>query len=403
MGEEVPPHRFDFVRYLQFLEEHRHNFIRLWAWELVDAASDRYPRRRFAAPQPWMRTGPGRDAAGLPRFDLNRHNPAYFDRLYARVAEAQSRGFYVSVMLFEGWGVRFSPGRATHPFARRNNINGIECGNEPASIHTMRDPAINAIQRSYAMRVVKTVNEFDQVIFEIINEGSPETTEWQYGMIQFVKSLERDLPKQHLVGMTFQYPGGKNATLFESDADWISPGPESGGYRADPEPADGSKVIIADTDHLGGSAAGDRRWVWKSFMRGLHTVFMDRYLPPDSVADEPYAKADEVRSAMGQTVGFARRLDLNFLVPSRDAASSGYALVGEDQLIAYLPDAGTLAVDLGRMQGRYRVEWFQPSRDRSFSAGFVAGQREQEFSPPFEDDGVLLLEAAPTEKLPGEG
>jgi len=35
MGETNPPPAFDFNGYLDFLERHHHNFIRLWRWELA--------------------------------------------------------------------------------------------------------------------------------------------------------------------------------------------------------------------------------------------------------------------------------------------------------------------------------------------------------------------------------
>ena len=35
IGASDPPPAFDFTRYLDFLEKHHHNFIRLWRQELV--------------------------------------------------------------------------------------------------------------------------------------------------------------------------------------------------------------------------------------------------------------------------------------------------------------------------------------------------------------------------------
>ena len=50
------------------------------------------------------------------------------------------------------------------------------------------------------------------------------------------------------MGMTFQWKGGSDLTLYKSAADWISPGSHV-------PPSDGTKVIINDTDHAYG--AGD--------------------------------------------------------------------------------------------------------------------------------------------------
>ena len=78
MGASYPPRSFDFDAYLNFLEAHNHNLLRLWSWEVPwrdDAILD--PHMRAASPQRWLRTGPGTDFGGQPRFDLTRLNPNY--------------------------------------------------------------------------------------------------------------------------------------------------------------------------------------------------------------------------------------------------------------------------------------------------------------------------------------
>ena len=83
--------------------------------------------------------------------------------------------------------------------------------------------------------------------------------------------------KQHLVGLTFRYPGGSNDELFQSQADWISPNsiaPDGYNYKTNPPAADGSKVILADTDHTDSQGLGID-WVWKTFTRGLHPLLME--------------------------------------------------------------------------------------------------------------------------------
>ena len=42
------------------------------------------------------------------------------------IEAARRRGIYVSVMLFEGWGLQFAPNAwEYHPFNPQNNVNGI--------------------------------------------------------------------------------------------------------------------------------------------------------------------------------------------------------------------------------------------------------------------------------------
>lgn len=74
MGPADPPAAFDFDAYLKFLEEHGHNFIRLWTWELTKYAYD--GRLTYAQSFPWLRTGPGDARDGKPKFDLSKLDPA---------------------------------------------------------------------------------------------------------------------------------------------------------------------------------------------------------------------------------------------------------------------------------------------------------------------------------------
>ena len=103
-GPSDPPPRFDYNAYLDFLERHGHNFIRLYVWEQA-AWFPRSERKIVIAPLPYLRTGPRDALDGGKRFDLAQFNPEYFRRLRERVDAARARGIYVSVMLFDGWSV----------------------------------------------------------------------------------------------------------------------------------------------------------------------------------------------------------------------------------------------------------------------------------------------------------
>ena len=184
MGRSDPPEAFDFDAYLDVLDRYGHNFIRLWAWDSTtwDTRANGKWSKDFihhAAPSPWARTGPGTALDGKPKFDLKQFNPAYFQRLRERVSAACRRGIYVSVMLFEGWGLMHGNRRRgtkeewawrTHPFHPDNNINGIDAG---GIVHSRANPAVNELQAAYIRKVVDTVNEFDNVLYEVISNDPP--------------------------------------------------------------------------------------------------------------------------------------------------------------------------------------------------------------------------------------
>jgi hypothetical protein len=402
IGPGDPPPRFDFAAYLDFLGRLGHNFIRLWTWEPVTWNTKRNRRDAIhaAAPQPFARTGPGKALDGKPRFDLAKYDREYFDRLRSRVTAAGERGIYVSVMLFEGWAMQFSDGAwEGHPFHPANNVNGVDGDvnhdGKGLEIYTLANRRVTALQEAYVRKVVDTVGDLDNALYEISNENHPPSTEWQYHVIRYIHRYERSKPKQHPVGMTFQYRGGSNRTLFESPADWISPNPE-GGYRDNPPAADGSKVILSDTDHLWG-IGGNQAWVWKSFLRGMNPLFMDPY--DGVVLGERFdPKWEPIRKGLGYTLRFADRMNLAAMTPQNDRASTGYCLAHaaakEAEYLVYLPEGGEVTVDLSATPGRIALEWFNPSEGASKPAGTTEGGKAGTFSAPFPGDAVLRLASA---------
>src|SRR5439155_16875263 len=181
---------------------HGVNSTRLYAWETTNPDDPNPNFRDWTAPHTHLRTGPGMAVDGLPKFDLDVLDESYFVRMRERVRAMQDAGVYVQVMLFEGWSVQRSPGAESHPFAGDNNINGIDPG-DVRRIDTLDDSAITDIQEAYVRKVVDTVNDLDNVLYEIANEAVPDSVSWQYHMIEFVKSYERAKHKQHPVGMTW--------------------------------------------------------------------------------------------------------------------------------------------------------------------------------------------------------
>jgi hypothetical protein len=402
MGPDDPPKPFDFEAYLKWMDRYNHNFFRLWTWELM--AWDTWANERdssrskihYVAPLPYLRTGPGMALDGKPKFDLRQFNPEYFQRLRSRTEAAREHHIYVSVMLFEGWGLQhLEDGWENHPFHPDNNINGIDGDlngdGYGLEVHTLADTSITSIQKNYVRKVIETVNDLDNVLYEISNENHPPSTRWQYHMIDFIHEYEKALPNQHPVGMTFQYKGGNNETLFESPADWISPNPE-GGYRENPPAADGRKVIITDTDHLWG-IGGNQQWVWKSFLRGLNPIFMDPY--DGSVLQRTFNPewVEPVRKSMGYTLTYARRMDLIKMAPENDLASSGYCMAqkGKEYLV-YLPDGNEVSVDLKDASHDLSAEWFNPNTGETIEKGKIKGGQTQLMKSPFgADDAVLYL------------
>jgi hypothetical protein len=404
-GTVDPPPTFNYTAYLDFLDAHHHNFFRLWAWEqakwTVEISSD-----YWITPGPFLRTGPDTALDGKPKFDVSQFNQAYFDRLRSRVQDAGARGIYVSVMLFDGWSVAQKGGIGLnnpwkgHPFNAANNINAIDGDTngdgQGLESQTLGISAVTAIQDAYVRKVIDAVGDLDNVLYEIDNEGDPTSRDWQYHMIQVIRDYEATKPKQHPIGMTAMWPGGSDTDLTASNADWIS----IPGSLESPSTATGSKVLIADTDHICG-ICGSTSWVWKTFAKGLNPILMDGY---DGAAiglgAEDYTASDPVWEDIRKNLGYARdyalRLDLKSAVPHGDLVLSeniGYCLAKPgSQYLVYLPTGGSVTLDLSAVTGSLSVEWLNPATGVITQAGTVAGGSSVTVpAAPFGGASVLFL------------
>jgi hypothetical protein len=427
----TPPEPSDFESYLDFLSEHGHNFIRLWRWEhFRSLLAMMLVKIHFCmTPQPWPRTGPGAATDGKPKFDLSRFDPEYFDRLRGRVIAAGQRGVYVSVMLFDGFGLHLSvpPDNIEgHPFHGANNINGIGIKSIVEYMVLPLDARVQEVQIAYIEKVLDTLHDLPNVLYEVANEspggGAPnpalvkklklaesadelewgDSTAWQYWVIDRVREHEaRKTYPRHPIGMTMQYPvpdtARANDALFESEADWISPGGGASPFDdrtfarqwlEDPPANDGRKVIITDTDHYA-PGKGDALWVWKSFVRGHNPILFDpgiaRGAKPahPSIGMPPYRKFASARYAMGDTRRLAERVHLAAMRPMDDCSSTGYALVNPGVEYVVLQPGKRRSFTVSLTAGTYSVEWYD------------VGGRETERGDPLalETDGPAKLKA----------
>jgi hypothetical protein len=358
-----------------------------------------------AGPQPWLRTGPEAALDGKPKFDLTKFNPEYFERLRTRVRAAGERGIYVSVMLFEGWGMMHGsrgpkpapegwPWRS-HPFHRDNNINGIngdaDGDDRTGEVHTRTFPAVNAIQAAYIRKVVDTLNDLDNVLYEVINEGGQK--EWDWWVIQTVREHERKKPKQHPIGLT-GHGAERIKEMLASAADWVSPG-RLDGYAEDPPAWTGKKVSLLDTDHIWGMG-GDADWVWRAFTRGHNPLFMDQYRGAVFDAPDRHAQWDNLRRALGQTRRLAERVNMAALTPDDALASTTYCLSNPGtEYLVYQPDKGKFTVDLTKTTRAFSVEWLDPITDKTATGEAILGGAVREFTPPAAGPAVLHLRMRP--------
>lgn len=437
------PEQNDYDAYLKLLKDRNHNFIRLWRWEHFKSNAGAADFHLNMSPQPWPRMGEGTAKDGKPKFDLSKFNDDYFERLRERVIAAGKQGMYVAVMLFDGWGLHLSPAPDNiegHPFYAANNINGVNITSILDHQVLPLPKPVQELQEAYMQKVIDTVHDLPNVLYEVSNESSGggkvgqefadalnlselpdwgDSTEWQYWVTDFVKHYEIEKGYEHRpMGMTMQFPVADqtkvNEPLFDSSAEWISPGyddeifahgghpmapgsPQSHWYE-NPPVADGKKVVISDTDHYAPSK-GDAMWAWKSFLRGHNPILMDYGILDVAHPERPLAGApplevyDPARYAMGDTLRFAEQMDLINMKPSDDISSTSYALVnpGKEYLVLQ-PEKTTASFNVTLEPGTYKVGWFDvDTRETKESADCVVKDAGTvTFTAPFTASSAVL-------------
>ena len=131
-------------------------------------------------------------------------------------------------MLFEGFSTQKKMGRVnpwlSDPFQQANNINGINGdpnrngGSE--EFFSLAYPSLLALQEAFARKVVDTLNDLDNVLYEVNGNGLAGSLSWQYHMIDYIKRYQKKPANQQPVGISDFYAGAI-ADVFNSSADWI--------------------------------------------------------------------------------------------------------------------------------------------------------------------------------------
>ena len=366
--------------FLDWMKSQGHNYTRTWSnwWYL------KHKSKKPQKPWPYLRTGPGNANDGLPKFDLSKPNPEYFRLLRFYMQELENRDMYCSILLFGSYNQfrsNFKNNIAWHP---DNNINPETKLLSRNTDFFSTNAGLLALQEAQVKRVIDSLNEFDNFIWEVINEAElPASRNWRVHMMDVIRTYEKTKPQQHLILMG----GGHNEArkiLVDSPADVISPDTYPRGCKSGGPVGYCGKIIINDTDHLWGFSQRSNRiamekWVWQTMCRGNHPLFMDHYDSPKSI-DHAW---DKLRLNLGYTIKYANKIkDLAAMEPSASISSTSYCLcnVGNEYLV-YQPGTEPFTVDM--TSGTYHREWFDPD-DASVSIDTmtVSSDGKKTFSIP---------------------
>ncbi len=205
---------FDYRKYFDTLAADGMMLTRVFSGSYVEPEGAFNIARNTLAPKPerfvspWARSNQPGYANGGNRFDLERWDSSYFDRLKALATDAAAKGVVIEFTLFcpmyedKQWNLS--------PMNGANNVNGV--GNVGRlDVFTLdKSAGLLAVQEALTRKVVTELNPMDNVIFEIMNEpytrGVP--LDWQRRIAEIIIDTERGLPKKHLISQNIANQSG---------------------------------------------------------------------------------------------------------------------------------------------------------------------------------------------------
>lgn len=401
---------FDHAPYLDELGRRRLNLTRTFSGTYREVPGSFHIRDNTLAPRPgryrapWAREG--------EKYDLDRFDPAYFERLRAFVAAAGERGIVVEFVLFCPfyepvlWDV--------NPMNMKNNVNGVGgCPRE--EVYTLKHPELLKRQLAFVDRVVRELNGFDNLYFEICNEPyfGGVTLDWQARVAEAIVDAEKDLPNKHLIAQNIANDKAKvegpNPAVSIFNFHYATP-PVTVGMNYD------LNKPIAD-DETGFRGTGDRAYrteAWEFLLAG-GSVFsnLDYSFTPDH--EDGSAKVEDPTPGGG---GPALRAQLAFLrswlerfdyLRMRPLADDSVAVAAGEvgdarpwclaepgkQYAVYLRGGRGVQLDLKLPDGTYAYGFVDPRDGRSLGGGslVVRSAACRLDVPEFAEDVALAIRA----------
>jgi len=205
---------FDYNRYLDVIQRDGLNLTRV---VLLGFRSHSLPTMEPLAPaaagfmQPWARVaGHGNALDGQPKWDLSVWNESYFTRLRNFAKACSDRGIVVEMSLFNVIYDQYPDYWNNSPFNPSNNVQGHGPASQFDAVRVV-DANLFAAQEAAVRRIVRELNPFDNIYYEIENEPfwnqpdykDAEEAVFHNSILAIIRNEESGLPNRHLVAHNF--------------------------------------------------------------------------------------------------------------------------------------------------------------------------------------------------------
>jgi len=395
---------FDFLTYLNKLRDDGLNLTRVFTGAYREPVYDNDqntlgPRRgQFLAP--WVRSATPGAAVGGNKFDLDRWDSQFFDRLKAFCRAASERGIVVEVVFFsqmydkQMW--------ALSPLHQDNNVNGDPPIPSFDRFITLGNATLVKRQEALIRKVVDELKAFDNVYYELCNEPNqpdhrePEAVRtWQNHLAETtVKALAAVSARQLIAAQDptrCNHPAVSIHNFhYAYGDDWV------GAMQGLERYYDLNEPLAFDETETDRPTGVVRREAWAFMLSGgaAYNHLDSSFMIDDETGSgktQWFGKRHDYRELRRQLgylkqfiesvdfVQLGRRPDLFRSIPE-GVKAYGIADTGRTYLV-YLEGTGSGKLGMNVPNGSYLAEWISPQ----------AGQAVQE-GTAIARDGILSLE-----------
>ncbi|UCH36552.1 MAG: hypothetical protein JSV65_09420 [Armatimonadota bacterium] len=323
---------------------------------------------------PWPRTGPGSARNGRPKFDLDRWDERFWQRLHEYFSDCERRGIFVLLQMFDEPYIEGAEERwGSNPLQPENNINdipglprevkgGLAAGAE-AAFYDPDNQALMRYQDALIQRLLdETASRYGNIIYEIGNEinmdsQTPKQVEWQRHWIDFFQRYERERDVKLLLTNDTRRElaiAGANGFPVINDHGFGLPAgnkmtAEAIAQRVSQDFADFKRPIInsrpvsdPDRSDYPDRVTEDqgRRVFWSYLLSGGHVIGF-------RTTEESWKGGCAAERIVGELQRFVRGVNLTSLRPRPDLVTGGLCLADPGvEYVVYLPEGGSATVDL---------------------------------------------------------
>lgn len=218
---------FNYEKYLKTLTQEGFNYTRVFIGPYSETGGNNFGiSNNTMNPKPENWLTPWLKDRSTQKYDLLKWNKAFFDRLTAFILAASKNGIVVEVTLFTSYYTNHQ--WSNSPFNPKNNIQKFDSISFK-QVNTVNNGQLMDIQDKYVRKVIRKLNTFGNVFFEIQNEpwsdnlqfsekitdtdtlthparwqqivetANPASLEWQKQIAQIITDEETQLPNKHLI------------------------------------------------------------------------------------------------------------------------------------------------------------------------------------------------------------